>query len=259
MTREWLQHFHKDEQPFVNKAWEWVEKAEHRHETRLTDFLDPRQAYVISTLVNRAMQVNLHLHGGNEDAERKRAWIAPDYREPEVSDFSLSVLAVDAGEEGRTLDHGDYMGAVLGLGLKRDKIGDIHVHDTGCHYVIAQEVGDYLCLHLRQVHRVHVHTELLPISELQPSISVLEEMSFTAASLRLDALVGDAYKMSRAKTLQPIKAGHCKVNWKEEQDPSALLQAGDIVSLKGHGRFKVLEVEGVTKKGRIRVKIGRYR
>ncbi|WP_010270091.1 YlmH family RNA-binding protein [Paenibacillus senegalensis] len=258
MTKEWFHHFHKDEHPFVNKAWEWIEKAEHRHEVRLTDFLDPRQAYVVSTLVNRTTQVKLHLSGGSDEAERKRAWIAPDYLHPAETDFSMCVLAVDAGEEGRALDHGDYMGAVLGLGLKRDKIGDIHVQESGCHYVIAQEVGDYLNLHLRQVHRIHVHTELLPLSELKPTTSKLEEMSFTVASLRLDALVGDVFKMSRAKALQPIKAGHCKVNWKEEPDPSTLLETGDLVSLKGYGRFKVMETEGMTKKGRIRIKIGRY-
>lgn len=258
MTKELFDHFHKDEHPFINKAWEWIEKAEHRHDVKLTDFLDPRQAYIVGTLVNRTSQVRMHLHGGCEDAERQRAIIAPDYREAGVEDFELCVLSVEAGTEGE-LDHGDYMGAVLGLGLKRDKIGDIHVHEQGCHYVVAREVSDYLRLHLHQVHRIHVRTELLPIDQLKPSRTVLEEMDFTVASLRLDAIAGDVYRLSRAKTLIPIKAGRCRVNWKEEEDPSKQLKAGDVVSLKGFGRFKVMEIEGVTKKGRLRIKVGRYR
>jgi RNA-binding protein YlmH len=58
--------------------------------------------------------------------------------------------------------------------------------------------------------------------------------------------------------VEPIRAGRCRVNWKTEEDPSQQLHEGDVVSFKGFGRFKVLEVDGVTKKGRIRVKIGKY-
>ncbi|MNI61845.1 hypothetical protein D3C73_1171350 [compost metagenome] len=76
--------------------------------------------------------------------------------------------------------------------------------------------------------------------------------------MRMDGIISDVFRLSRAKVLVPIQAGRCRVNWKQEEDPSKPLKQGDVISLQGFGRFKVIEVEGVSKKGRIRVKIGKY-
>ncbi|WP_284638768.1 YlmH family RNA-binding protein [Paenibacillus silviterrae] len=251
-------HFHPDEHRFVDKAAEWVERAE-QHALKLTDFLDPRQAFIVNTLVNRSGDVQVRFDGGHENAERKRAIIAPDYRDLASEDIGIRLISVESPDEKlKDLDHGDYMGAILGLGLKRDKIGDIYVRENGCHFLVAAEVADYMRLNLTQVHRAHVMTEELPLERLIATDVSLEELSLSVASMRLDGIVSDVYRLSRAKVLLPIKAGRCKVNWKQEEDPSKPLQAGDVVSLQGFGRFKVLEVEGVSKKGRQRVRIGKY-
>lgn len=251
-------HFHPDEHRFVDKAAEWVQRAE-EHSAKLTDFLDPRQAFILTSLVQRGRDVQVRFEGGLPRAERKRALIAPDYRVLDDEEMGISLIEVTSPDEKLSeLDHGDYMGAILGLGIKRDKIGDIHVRDEGCHFLVATEVADYMRLNLTQVHRVHVTTELLPLDRLQASEQKLDEMSLSVASLRLDGIVSDVYHLSRAKVLIPIKAGRCKVNWKQEEDPSKPLREGDVVSLQGFGRFKVLELEGQTKKGRYRLKVGKF-
>ncbi len=101
-------------------------------------------------------------------------------------------------------------------------------------------------------------TELLPLDQMRWSESKLETMDITVASLRLDGICADVYRLSRSKVLAPIKAGRCRVNWKVEEDPSKSLKAGDVVSIQGFGRFKVMEQDGMTKKGRCRVKIGKF-
>lgn len=259
MTNEQIYaHFHPDESRFVDKAAEWVERAE-QHSVKLTDFLDPRQAFILSTLVNRSSDVQVRFEGGHPGAERRRAFVAPDYRVLDDEDMGISLIEVTSNDDKLTdLDHGDYMGAILGLGIKRDKIGDIYPSMSGCHFLVATEIADYMRLNLNQVHRVHVQTELLPLSRLQAADTKLEEMNLSVASLRLDGIVSDVYRLSRAKVLIPIKAGRCKVNWKQEEDPSMPLKQGDVISMQGFGRFKVLEIDGVTKKGRYRLKIGKY-
>lgn len=259
MNSGFYSHFHPEERAFVDRAQEWIERSAELHELRRTDFLDPRQQFIISTLCSRNGMVNIRFDGGYEAAERKRALIAPDYRDLEYEDAELSVLQVTSqAEKFHELDHGDFLGALLGLGIKRDRIGDIHLHDSFCHIVVADQMSQFLDISLRQVHRLHVLTDVLPIDKLQPVQQRLEELSFTVASMRLDGIASDAYRISRSKIVDPIKAGRCRVNWKAVEDPSAQLQAGDVVSIKGLGRFKLLEVDGVTKKGRIRVKIGKY-
>lgn len=253
------EHFHPDEKVFVDRAAEWVERSAQLHELKRTDFLDPRQIRIVTMLANRNPDVTIRLDGGYDDAERRRAMIAPDYRSLDHESAGIAVLAVHApGNVLLELDHGDFLGALLGLGIKRDRIGDIHVHDSYAHIIVTDEMADYLNIHLRQVHRLSVLTDILPIEQLQVVPTKLEEMSLTVASMRLDGIASDVYRVSRAKIVDPIKAGRCKVNWKPEEDPSAQLKEGDVVSFKGLGRFKLLEVDGVTKKGRIRVKIGKY-
>ncbi|WP_214629154.1 RNA-binding protein [Paenibacillus agaridevorans] len=253
------EHFHPEEKTFVDRAVEWVERSAQLHELKRTDFLDPRQAQILSMLAGRNADVTIRLEGGYPEAERRRALIAPDYRSLDDESAAIAVLAVHASGNGHLeLDHGDFLGALLGLGIKRDRIGDIHVHESFAHIIVTDEIADYLNIHLRQVHRLAVLTELLPIEKLQALLPKLEEMSLTVASMRLDGIASDVYRISRSKIVDPIKAGRCRVNWKTEEDPSEPLKEGDVVSIKGLGRFKVLEVEGVTKKGRIRVTIGKF-
>ncbi|MDF2923996.1 MAG: RNA-binding protein [Paenibacillaceae bacterium] len=258
MEREWYAHFNDDEKAFVDKAWDWIKRAEDHHAVKRTDFLDPRQCHILTTLANRA-DVHVRQDGGYEGAERKRAVITPDYRDPAAEEIGIKVLAVTSADSRfNSLDHGDFMGAILSLGIKRDRIGDIHVIGHACHILVAEEIAEYFSMNLTQVHRVGVSTTLLPLAGLTTAQVQLEEMGLSVASLRLDGIASDVWRLSRAKILLPIKAGRCKLNWKAEEDPSRLLKEGDVVSLQGFGRFKVLEIEGVTKKGRMRVRVGKY-
>ncbi|WP_166243861.1 RNA-binding protein [Paenibacillus turpanensis] len=252
-------HFHPDERPFVDRALDWIEQASEFHTWKTTDFLDPRQAFIVESLARRDGNVQVYLYGGYPEAERKRACIAPDYAQLTDEDLPMVVLAIESDDEKiGSLDHGDYLGALLGLGIKRDKVGDIHVRPDGCHCIISGEMASYVDLHLRQVHRVHVHTEVVSLDKLQPTQTAFEELNLSVASLRLDGIVSDVVRMSRAKILAPIKAGRCKVNWRVVEDPSFALHEGDVVSLQGFGRFKIFELQGQTKTGRIRLKIGKY-
>ncbi|WP_168120750.1 YlmH/Sll1252 family protein [Paenibacillus sp. HB172176] len=259
MKQTIYEHFHGDEKPFVDRATEWIERSAELHELRRTDFLDPRQAEIVTMLANRNGDAAVRLDGGYEQAERRRAIIAPHYRNLEEEEAGISVLSTHApGQDKLDLDHGDFLGALLGLGIKRDRIGDIHVHDSFTHIIVSDEIADYLNIHLRQVHRYSVLTEVVPLQDLRTVIPKLEELELSVASLRLDGIASDVYRVSRAKIVDPIRAGRCRVNWKTTENPSEPLKEGDVISFKGLGRFKMLGVEGVTKKGRIRVKIGKF-
>lgn len=259
MSNDIYMHFSSDERGFVDKATDWIERAAELHQLKLTDFLDPRQAHILSTLANRNMDITYRLDGGYEGAERQRALIAPSYRPLEDLPTAIKVLSITSGESKfLELQHGDYMGSILGVGIKREKIGDIHVHDVGCHVLVAEDIIGYMHLQLQQVHRVHVQTEIIPLEQLRTSNINFEEMSISVASLRLDGIASDVYRLSRTKIMVPIGAGRCRVNWKVEENGAKMLKEGDVISLQGFGRFKVLEIDGITKKGRIRVKVGKY-
>jgi RNA-binding protein YlmH len=255
-------HFHPDERPFVERVIDWIEQVEEKHIVKITDFLDPRQRYIVQTLVRRNQQVELREAGGFDGAERARVILAQAYVPLEHEDAGITLMEIRAADEKfASLQHGDFLGAMLGLGIVRGKIGDIHYHpEKGvCYVFVASEIADYVRLQLSQVHRVHVSTDVVDLSAFEPIPIAYEELMLSVASLRLDGIVSDVVRMSRAKVLAPIKAGRCKVNWRVMEDPSALLQEGDVVSFQGFGRFKLLEVIGNSKSGRIRLRVGKVK
>jgi len=251
------EHFHPEEREFVDRALEWIDRAVRRHEKRVTGFLDPRQADIVSSLAAREPEAALLMEGGYEGAERRVAVIAPAYMPPAPEDAGIRLVSVTS-EDARfsELKHGDFLGALLGLGLRRDRIGDIHPHPGFCHVMAAGDLAEYIALHLRQVHRVNVTAEIVPLERLQVSEPRLAPLHLSVASMRLDGIVSDVVRMSRAKVVEPIRAGRCRVNWRIVEDPSHQLKVGDVVSLKGFGRFKILQSEGTTRSGRIRLTVG---
>ncbi|MFT9847949.1 YlmH family RNA-binding protein [Aneurinibacillus sp. REN35] len=249
------QHFRRDEHPFVERVLEWTGRVRERYEVIRTDFLDPRQAFIIRTLARREAGVYFALDGGYEGAERMRGILYPEYMEPAKGEFGISLLEVTGSNTFLTLEHRDYLGSLLGLGIKREKFGDILVHKEGAQLIVAEEIGEYIRLHMTQVHRVHVIVEAKPLADIVVPEQSFRPLSFTVQSPRLDAVIGDVYRLSRAKVMAPIQNGRAKVNWREVNDPSFLLEEGDVVSFKGFGRFKVTEIGGETKKGRTKMEV----
>lgn len=259
MKEEIYVHYHPEEHPFVDRVLDWLHNVSERHSYRLTDFLDPRQCEILLALSRRFDDIHVRLYGGYEGAERKRAAIAPSYRPIEDEDLQITALEMVSDDHRFSeLDHRDVLGALIGLGIKRDKIGDIHLHPDVCHVLLCEEMSDFVRLHLHQVHRIKVSTQTLAPERLRVIEPRLDERVITVSSMRLDAIVSDLIRVSRAKALPMIRSGQCRVNWRLEEDPSSLLEEGDVLSIRGHGRFKVLAVEGTTRKGNIRVKIGKF-
>jgi RNA-binding protein YlmH len=255
-------HFHPDEREFVDRVTDWVEQVADKHIVKQTDFLDPRQQHILDMLVRRNSLCHSKVDGGQPATERKRALIGRDYLDLEQEPAQVSLLEIRSDDiKFRDLQHGDFLGALLGLGIKRGKVGDIHYHadKAVCHVFVAAEIAEFIRLQLSQVHKVHVLTEIVASEKFESADKLLEEQVLSVASLRLDGIVSDVIRLSRAKTLPPIKAGRCRVNWRVVEDPSYLLKAGDVVSLQGFGRFEVLEVVGQSKSGRFRLRVGKYR
>lgn len=252
-------HFHKDEHPFVERVLEMIARVENRMMSIRTDFLDPGQVFIVQSLVKRSHGVFFSFFGGYDGAERVRVILYPEYQEPEPDDFGVKALEISGGGGSfLTLEHRDYLGALLGLGIRREKCGDILVHEGIAQLLLGEEIVDYVRLHLTKVHKVSVEGREIPLCQIQPMARVGKTITFTVQSPRLDAILGDVFRLSRAKVLQPIRNGRVKVNWREVADPSAQIKPGDTISFKGFGRFQVVSLGQETRKGRIPVEVFLY-
>jgi RNA-binding protein YlmH len=251
-------HYRPEERPFVERMIDLAERCDDRQSPVLTDFLDPRQSRIADSVVRSVPDVTIHLDGGYEGAERCRALLVPSYWEPTSGDFELEYLRVETPGDYVKLSHGDFLGALVGLGLKRSKLGDISVHEAGCDLAVAKDIADFVRLHLTQVGRATVHLASIEREQFVAKQTDFQEKEFTVMSLRLDSVASDAFGMSRTKIVDPIKSGKLQLNWQTTENPATPVEEGDVISLRGHGRIKILEVGGQSRKGRTILKVGKY-
>ncbi|MBP3610106.1 MAG: RNA-binding protein [Lachnospiraceae bacterium] len=232
-----------------------------------TDFLGLAEQNLFYSAVKEFPPVCYSCYGGTKEAER--FCIAFDGREAvsglkqtEAEEFYLFpvvCLAVTPSslKYSEVLTHRDYLGALLHLGITRSKIGDIFIRDGQAYVFCMESIADFICKELCTVKHTLVHCEIITPEEelLRPE---LKEMTGTVASLRLDAFLSVAFQTSRSSLAAFIDAGKTFVNGRLVTKAGHQLEEGDIVSVRGKGRFKVTEIKNLTKKGRIVVTINKY-
>ena len=251
-----IQHFRKDEQPFIEQVSGWQREVEDRYAPKITDFLDPRQRFIVASIVGQANDLIMYTEGVFEQAERKRVIIAPSYYVPEKDDYQVTIFSVNYPSKFVQLRHPDVLGALLSLGIERGKFGDIRVAENTVQFAIATEVADYVRANLSSMGKVKVHVEELGIKPLLSIEEQWTERSYTVSSMRLDGVLATVLNISRQKSQSLIAAGRVKVNWTLREQVAFELQEGDIISARGFGRLKVIMTEGRTKKDKIRLQVG---
>ena len=253
-----IQHFRKDEQPFIEQVIGWQREVEDRYAPKLTDFLDPRQRFIVESVIRQNDDLNFFTEGIFEGAERKRMLIAPSYYEMKVEDFQIEIYSIHYPSKFVQLRHPDVLGALLSIGLDRSKFGDIRLADNTVQFALASEIADYVRAHLTGIGKAKVHVE-----EMSATIPLIQneeqwvESSYTVSSMRLDVVLATVANISRQKAQSLINAGKVKVNWTVREAVAFELQEGDILSARGLGRIKVIMTEGRTKKDKIRLQVGR--
>jgi photosystem II S4 domain protein len=230
------------------KTWEVV----------VTDFLSPPEQAEAEAMIQRLTEVHSLAWGGYPQAERQRLGIARTDIPLDQSQIPLVLLTVAGNFMFDPANHGDFLGAILGTGLERGKVGDIVVlGERGAQAIVAPDLADFLAQALTQVRSVPVKTQPLEWDQLRVRPPTKKELTTVEASLRLDAVASAGFGMSRSKMVDLISGGDVRVNWKAVTQPSHTLASGDLVAIRGKGRLEIGEI-AVTKKDRYRVALTRY-
>lgn len=237
------------EQQFSARITELGERSLTEQKPVWTDFLEPPQLEQAQAVLGWKTGVRYQSFGGYHQAERRRLVIYPDYYLAETIQPKLAFLEITPG--GLTeLTHRDYLGALLNLGLKREKIGDLLIQKNGCQLICHPDLEDFIRLNLVRVGTHDVTVEPIEPEQLSPPTLREKEIRTTVASLRLDAVAALGFGESRTKMAREIKAERVRVNWKPVKSPDQLVNPGDIISIRGRGRVIFQALSGRSKKGR---------
>ncbi|KOO40722.1 RNA-binding protein [Priestia koreensis] len=252
------QHFRKEEHEFIDHVLEWKEEVQNQYSPKLTDFLDPREQEMVSAIIGKGNDVLVSFFGGVDWTERKRALLYPDYYTPTEEDYGVACYEIEYPQKFVTIEHPQILGSLMSLGLRRSKFGDITVGEN-VQLVVAKEIASYIEMNLESIGRAKVSLRPITAADLIHVEEAYIERSATVSSLRIDVVLAAIHNLSRQKVQPFISSGHVKVNWKVIEQPSFECQEGDVLSLRGHGRSKILTIDGKTKKDKWRISVGKQK
>ena len=197
------------------------------------------------------------IDGGCENAERVRVvFVNSDWGEYE-RDNLFGVLEIKWNKND-TLGHRDILGSVMSLGIERKVVGDIIITDDSAIIICLPEMSDYIIENITKIGRVGVTVTKATIADIPDKTVDLSIKRTTVASMRLDVIIGAAFNLSRTKVTGLIEIGRVSINHAECLKSEKIVDAGAIISAKGKGCFKIVNVGDMTRKGRIIVELGLY-
>ena len=253
----------KQDAVFLQHLEDLKDRCVSRYTTEFTGFLDGRLLSIAKQyLASFADDVIAVSFGGFHEAERlvigifpKELYAFDGFEESQLLDsFELKAVIIE-GSGFSSFSHRDVMGSVLGLGIKRETLGDIFVTDDGQKaYICLDKVAcEYIAANLDFVARDKVKVKIIDVGNLPAIKKKFSVISGTVASERLDCIISLITNISREKAKMMITQGLVSINHFEETRCDTNLCEEDIISVRGFGRFVVKEFGGVTRKGRNRV------
>lgn len=249
------QHFRDSEKEFIDMAIDWVRRVDNQYTPHLSSFLNPREQYILNTIVGQYEDIYVDYNGGYESAERKRAFIYPSYFEVDESDYELSALEIRYPTKFSTLTHGSIMGSILGCGLTRDKLGDIINEDDRWQFLIDSTMNEFLKLQLDKIGRTTINLiEVDKQSILSPEEDWVEDTEIIS-SLRLDVFIASCLNLGRDKAQKLIVNNRVKLNWTEIDKVNIMIEPNDMVSIRDFGRVRYDSTLSRSKKDKYVVKV----
>ena len=241
---------------FIRRAEELWQRSDAQNITTHTNFLTPAEQHSLAGLAH--IQSSLHLFGGLEDAERCIAFFLPDYLAADDFDPSTYITAFHLRCRFGVFGHRDVLGSLLGLGLARWSIGDIYTKDEDAWFFCLPSVAKAIKAELTKIGRNGVQLTEIPLQSVPQPERQREEIRFTVSSCRLDAIIAGTWNLSRANAASFIESGLVSLNYSVCERTCALVEAGDVFSLRGYGKAALRELGGKSRKDRIHLLVERY-
>lgn len=249
----------KDMELFHARIQDEIKMVEEKHKIAKTNFIDPMKQKYAEALLKKHDGVAYKISGGYTGAERKIILLYPNYLDDSNIKFPLKAISILWNKHFFQLSHRDILGSILGLGIKRDMIGDILLdNDAMAHAFVTNTIAPYIIQNLSRVGRAPVILKESNHDKLEAIAPLTKTVKTSVASLRLDCIISSGFNLSRTKTVPLIKGACIKVNWDMVLKPDYLISQDDVISVRGMGRIRVVEIGGQTRSNRIHLTLEKF-
>lgn len=241
-----------------------IKHCKNRNKIVNTEFLNLHQKNLLQNKLNEMKIKNYIFHGGFEEAENKVLIIYPEKLNEEIvidaiNDTINVIKIVLPNEQIGKYEHRDYLSSVMKLGLGRERIGDIIVYDNEAYIIALRENAEYIKSSLQEFIRFKKSKiEIIDVNEIRTKKTELKPIEIHVSSNRLDSIVSEIAKTSRSKAEELIKSEKVSINCKYEYKSCKQVKIGDIIIVRGSGKYILSEIKENTKSKKLIIKLMKY-
>lgn len=241
----------------MNNFVDLAHRAYKNNRYYFTDFLTLSEYGELEDLSNSFDGIPFDAFGGYEGAERVMVRFGNENLFGYEENFPIAILHIRLANKkyATACTHRDYLGSLMGLGLLRKCFGDILCDETGAYVFVQEKNLDYVLQNLTSVGKNTVIMQVL--SELPENLlrEHTKEISVQAASMRIDGIAAHVFHLSRKDIVPYFFEKKVAVNGRIVENNDRQLKEGDLVSVRGYGKFRVKETGGLSRKGKLNLRI----
>lgn len=220
---------------------------------RFLGFLSEEQAVFAENVLKNA-RVEYCFFGGYDGAKRVMLGCFPKG----VNKNGFPIVPVTFQfRKSESLSHRDFLGSLMALKISRESVGDILIGEGTATAFVTKEVAPLVLDEITKIGKVGIKTFEGITGEL-PKPQSLAEFTDTVASLRLDCVVAAICDYSRSTACEKIELGLVAVNSVATEKITREINSGDIITVRGKGKFIIESVDGKTRKNRNILKYKKY-
>lgn len=239
-----------------NKMFRIIDKANgclKNYDIRYSDFLNPFEVENAKAILNSNCNLKYTVDGGYDQSERKIVFIYPFYMEYEDISQTLRFIQIEGNFKFKSISHKDYLGSLLSLGIKREKIGDIIIYENFCQVIVTFDICDFILMNLDKVAKNNVKLKEISRDDILYNPPNYKEVNFTVSSNRIDCIISGVYNISRQESVKLINGEKVYVNYEKITSCSKEIKSESLISVRGKGRFQIASIGDLTRRGKLKV------
>ena len=251
---------------FTKRMKDMLSSIASTRRVKTIDFLNISEQLALERMVAKFAEIATIYDGGFESAQRKRGVVFPtdmlsvydkglvSYTKIESLDTKVSIFKIEVIGSGE-ITHSQVLGSLMGLAIDRCVIGDIVVDSGSAFFAACSEFDEFLKANFTKVGRYNIRLDL--IEETINHEENFVELEIVVSSMRLDVVVKALINVARGKAEKYLEAGFVRLNHVVDKKASRVCQIGDVLSIRKHGRFKLVKNKKTTKRGKFVVVVSK--
>lgn len=253
--KSFLNSFNYEDKTVISNIYDKISLAEKCGRTIFYNEFLPSVLWASVLKLKNQFNVEIDAYGVFSEAER-RMLVFTSFSKDQ---YPIHILNITNKSHFNILQHKDYLGAMMSLGIKREKLGDLMVNDKECFVPVCNEISHYIKMNLQTIGKCPCNVEIIDNINIELPSANLEDIIIISTSTRVDCVIGALCNISRTSAVELINQGKVLINYEPVDQKDYTIIDNSIITVRGYGKFKYCSVIGTTSKSRLKINIQKYK